>query len=60
MPHSELLKRAVHWISEHLKEDASKDKNKLIQEAIFRFDLTPKESEFLVQLYRKKIDNNCI
>jgi hypothetical protein len=53
MTQSELLRRAVKWISDHLKEDSKQDKKKLVQEAIFRFDLPPKESEFLIQMYRE-------
>jgi hypothetical protein len=54
IPESEALKRAVKWISGQLHEDAQADKNKLLQEAIFRFDLSPKDSEFLYNLYSSK------
>ena len=51
MPESEQLKRAVKWISEQLKEDENKPKQGLINEAINRFDLNPKQSMFLLSFY---------
>jgi len=48
MPDSQQLKRAVKWISEQLKEDENKSKQGLINEAISRFDLNPKQSMFLL------------
>jgi hypothetical protein len=52
MPDSEQLKRAVRWISEQLKEDEQLSKQKLINEAISRYDLNPKQSMFLLSFYK--------
>jgi len=52
MPESHELKKAVKWISEQLKEDESKSKQGLINEAISRFDLNPKQSLFLLTFYK--------
>ena len=52
MPDSQQLKRAVKWISEQLKEDENKSKQGLINEAISRFDLNPKQSMFLLSFYK--------
>ena len=52
MPDSEQLKRAVKWISEQLKEDENKSKQGLVNEAISRFDLNPKQSMFLLSFYK--------
>jgi hypothetical protein len=52
MPESEQLKRAVRWISEQLKEDEKLSKQKLINEAISRFDLNPKQSMYLLSFYK--------
>ena len=52
IPESEQLKRAVRWISEQLKEDEYLSKQKLINEAISRFDLNPKQSMFLFSFYK--------
>jgi len=52
IPDSEQLKRAVKWISEQLKEDENLSKQRLINEAISRFDLNPKQSMFLLSFYK--------
>ncbi len=46
-PHGEKLRNAVRWISEVLKEDPKKDRKTVIYEAEIKFDLSPKECEFL-------------
>jgi hypothetical protein len=52
MPEGERVRRAIRWISEHLKEDPSRAVMPLVHEAVMRFDLTPKEGNDLVQFYR--------
>jgi hypothetical protein len=52
IPQSQELKKAVKWISEQLKEDENKSKQSLINEAISRFDLNPKQSMFLLSFYK--------
>ena len=54
MPTNQQLKKAVKWISEQLKDDESKSAISLVNEAILRFDLDPKQSENLLNFYRKK------
>lgn len=53
MPHGEKVRRAVKWISEYLKEDPERPLQKLINEAILQFDLSPGEAEGLVNFYKK-------
>ena len=53
MPQSEGLKRAVKWISAHLQDDPNRDVLQLTQEAILRFDLSPKDELFLLNFYRQ-------
>lgn len=53
LPEGEDLRRAVKWVSTQLKEECGIPLNKLIQEAIFKFDLSPKDSEFLITFYSK-------
>ena len=53
MPENEQLKRAVKWISEQLKDDENKKLIPLINEAILRFDLNPRQSQYLINFYRK-------
>lgn len=53
LPEGEELRRAVKWISGHLQENPGLPVQPLVQEAIFRFDLSPRDAEFLVGFYRK-------
>ncbi|MDW7772587.1 MAG: hypothetical protein SCH71_06815 [Desulfobulbaceae bacterium] len=41
------LKKAVCWISETVQEHPEKKRKEIIMEAELRFDLNPRESEFL-------------
>ena len=52
LPEGEDLRRAVKWVSAHLQEDPGQPLHKLVQEAVFKFDLSPKDSEFLIRFYR--------
>lgn len=51
MPKNESLKRAVRWISENLKLDPNSKLQDLITEAVFKYDLTPKDSYYLYDFY---------
>lgn len=46
MPQSELLRKAVQWISEE-RAGSGKSLAKLIEEAGMRFNLSPKDQDFL-------------
>ncbi len=54
LPEGEELRRAVKWVSANLQEDPGQPLHKLVQEAVFKFDLSPKDSEFLIRFYRKE------
>jgi len=51
-PEGEALRRAVRWISGHLEQDAQQPIPPLVDRATMRFDLTPRESEYLYAFYR--------
>lgn len=53
MPEGDAIRRAVKWISAHLEEKPGLSSQKLVQDAVLRFDLSPKEAEFLLEFYRK-------
>ncbi len=53
MPEGEAIRRAVKWISGELQEDPNKSIQVLVNDAVSRFDLSPKEAEFLTEFYRK-------
>ena len=52
LPKGETLRRAIRYISDRLREDESPSPMALVDEATLRFDLSPKDSEFLIGFYR--------
>ncbi len=54
MPEGEEIQRAIKWISANLDENPNQSKNKLIEQAVFKFDLSPKDADFLQGFYSKK------
>lgn len=52
LPEGEDLRKAIRWISERLKENPSLNVSELINEAIFRFDLSPKDGDFLLHFFK--------
>ena len=53
MPEGEAIQKTVKWIPDNLQNDPNKSVQKLINEAVMRFDLSPKDAEFLTDFYRK-------
>ena len=53
-PKGEKLRQAVKWISAERQEDQDKSFQLLIQEAALRFNLSPKEEQFLVSFYKEE------
>ena len=53
MPQGELMRRAVQWIDEH-QGDAGKSVAALIEQAAVRFNLSPKDAEFLVGFFKER------
>ena len=51
MPESEHVQKAIKWISANLEED-NQLLQKLIDKAVFKFDLSPKDTEFLTKFFR--------
>jgi hypothetical protein len=54
-PHGERIRRAVRWICETLRDDQKKDRQAVIREAQIRFDLSPREAEFISEKIGKGI-----
>jgi hypothetical protein len=54
MPKGENLRQAVKWISENRKEDENAKIPLLIEKAGIRFNLSPKDEEFLRSFYKEK------
>ena len=54
MPEGDAIRRAIKWISAELTHNPDSPIPKLINEAVSRFDLSPKDAEFLMSFYRKE------
>jgi len=52
LPEGEHLRRAVKWISTRLQEQPGQPMYRLIEEAVFKFDLPPKDAEFLTNFFK--------
>ena len=52
-PKGEKVRQAVKWISEKRREDEIRSFFVLIQEASQRFNLSPRDEEFLVSFYKE-------
>jgi hypothetical protein len=52
-PEGEDVKKAVTWITETLEQDPSQLLHSLIEKAIFDFDLSPLDAEFLMRVFKK-------
>ena len=46
-PKGEDLRKAVKWISEKRKHEPVKDLKQLVDDACLKFNLSPKDAEFL-------------
>lgn len=53
LPDGEDLRRAVKWVSGNLQENPDQPVQRLVQEAVFKFNLSPRDSELLIGLYRE-------
>jgi hypothetical protein len=54
MPEGEALRRAVKWISAELSDNPDVSLQKLLNEAVTRFDLSPKDTDFLTSFYKQE------
>lgn len=53
-PQGEDIRNAVKWISDERKYDPGKRTEELVQEACIKFDLSPKDAEFLARFAREE------
>jgi hypothetical protein len=54
MPEGDEIRNAIKWVSMNLEENADQPMSKLVEKAVFKFDLSPADSEFLMNFFRKK------
>ncbi|MRR24416.1 hypothetical protein EG830_15700 [bacterium] len=50
----EHVKHAIKWISEHLEDNPSRSINNLVDKAIFEFDLSPADAEFITRFFHDR------
>ncbi|PIP07308.1 MAG: hypothetical protein COX51_06925 [Syntrophobacteraceae bacterium CG23_combo_of_CG06-09_8_20_14_all_50_8] len=53
-PTGEDIRRAVKWISENMEENPDQVRIKIIEQAVFKFDLSPIDAEFLINYFCNK------
>ena len=54
LPEGEQLRRAVKWISDERLENPNISLSKLVADACLKFDLPPKDAEFLSHFFAEK------
>ena len=53
-PEGEDLRKAVKWISEERQYGAEKSLLKLIEEAGLKFNLSPRDEEYLINFFKRE------
>jgi hypothetical protein len=56
MPEGKNVQNAIKWISANFEENENQAVKPLVEKAVFKFDLSPKDTEFLLGFFldRKK------
>jgi hypothetical protein len=54
MPEGENIRKAVRWISEERKENGGLTLAELVEDACEKFDLSPKDADYLMNFFTKK------
>lgn len=52
IPEGENIQRAIKWVSINFEENENQPVQQLVQKAVFKFDLSPKDAEFLAGFFR--------
>ena len=57
LPSGDKMKKTLCWISEMLKTHPEKNREQIISEAEIRFDLSPKECDFVDRKLRDEVSD---
>ena len=57
-PHGEEIRRAVKWIGQHRQDDPDADVYTLVEQAAVKFNLSPKETDFLYRFVTEDNDDD--
>jgi len=58
MPAGDKMKKTLCWISDMLKTHPEKSRQQIISEAEIRFDLSPKECDFVDRKLRDEVSDS--
>ncbi len=53
VPEGEAIRKAIKWVSAALEEEPDSDVRVLVNKAITRFDMSPKDADFLMRFYKE-------
>ena len=53
MPEGDAIRKAVKWVSAELSENPGKPLPGLVEKAVFIYDLSPKDADFLFKFFRE-------
>ncbi|PLX77475.1 MAG: hypothetical protein C0615_05180 [Desulfuromonas sp.] len=53
IPDGDDLRKAVKWVSGELQSNPEQPLQPLVQKAIFTYDLSPKDGDFLTRFFRE-------
>ena len=56
MPKGEDLRRAAKWVLMRIQEAPGEPLHRLLDEAVFQFDLSPKDAEYLILFFKKRAE----
>ena len=52
MPEAENVQKAIKWMSASIEDNGNQPLHKLIESAALKFNLSPKDTEFLMGFFR--------
>lgn len=56
IPQGNALKKAIAWVSEKRTSEPDQNVKKLVNDACLQFDLSPKDSEFLLRFVKESLN----
>jgi hypothetical protein len=54
IPEGKNVQQAIKWISANIEENEKQPVKQLVDKAVFKFDLSPKDTEFLTGFFRDR------
>lgn len=53
-PERDEIKKAIKWVSETLEQNPDHPAHTVIEKAVFEFDLSPLDAEFLMRFFQNR------